>query len=329
MSDKVSVIIPTYNCARYLDESIASVLAQSHTNFEIIVVDDGSTDNTGEVLGKYKSNVRIKTVYQQNMGVGEARNTGMRLSEGEYICFLDSDDVLEPESLSTRVGVLAAEGSVAMVFTDYSLRHDERESISQYLSQNRFLEFFNNALAPSPQSCTFFNDSFTELFYSFSPHPIWTGTVMLRKSVIDSVGFFRGDIPIGEDTDYWLRIAERSQIAYLDKQTAVYNHYRSSITKDTKKYCIERIRRLKSIPSASQAISAAIQRNISDTYCHLGYHYYQHNFRLLSAYNYMLGLRFNMHNALCLKGLVACSMPHCLSRGVKALLTSARLSRII
>ena len=320
MPDKISVIIPAYNCGRYLDQSIASVLAQTYTNFEIIVVDDGSTDNTSEVLGTYKKNTRVKSIYQRNMGVGEARNTGIRLSKGEYVCFLDSDDELEPESLSTRYEVLAAVGDIAMVFTDYTLMNDENEPVSHYLQHNRFLEFFNVALAPSPKGCTFFNDHFIERFYSFSPHPIWTGTVMLRKSVVDSTGFFRTDIAVGEDTDYWLRIAEKHRFAYISRPTAIYNHYRSNLTKDTQRYCEARISRLKSIPLATNAIKAAIHRNISDTHCHLGYHYYRNNCRLLSAYNYLQGLRYNAHNTLCFKGLVACSMPHFLSRNIKALL---------
>lgn len=328
MPDKISVIIPAYNCGRYLDESITSVLAQTWTNFEIIVVDDGSTDNTSEVLDTYKADARIKSVYQKNMGVGEARNRGMRLSEGEYICFLDADDVLEPESLGARHDVLAAGENIAMVFSDYTLRHDGNHSLPQHLHHKGFTEFFSSALVPSPPGCMMFNDRFIELFYDFSPHPIWTGTVMLRRSVIDSVGFFRTDIALGEDTDYWLRIAEKHRFAYIDKPTAVYNHYRSNLTNDTRRYCEARLGRLKSIPLASHALKEAVHRNISDTHCHLGYHYYQNNSRLLAAFNYLLGLRYNAHNTLCFKGLAACSVPHCLSRGVKAVFASARLDGV-
>lgn len=328
MPDKISVIIPAYNCARYLDEAIASVLAQSHADFEIIVVDDGSTDNTGEVLAKYKADARIKSVYQENKGAGGARNRGMRLSEGEYICFLDADDVLEPESLGTRHGVLAADESLAMVFTDYTLRPDGNSSLPQHLHNSGFTEFFKSAMAPSPRGCMMFSDRFIELFYDFSPHPIWTGTVMLRRSVIDSVGFFRTDIAVGEDSDYWLRVAEKHRFAYIDKATAVYNHYRSNLTNNTRRYCEARLGRLKSIPLATNAVKKVVHRNISDTHCHLGYHYYQNNSRLQAAFNYLLGLRYNAHNTLCLKGLAACSMPHCLAKGVKALLASARLDGV-
>jgi len=324
MPDKISVIIPTYNCAKYLEESIESVLAQTGADFEVIVVDDGSTDNTSEVLSRYKTDARIKTTCQPNSGPGAARNSGINLSEGDYLCFLDADDVMEPGSLSSRVEALTAAPDIAMVFSDYTLKHDENDYIRGYLGHNHFIEYFKSALAPSTLGCTLFNNRFTELFYSFSPHPIWTGTVMLRKSVAASVGFFRTDISVGEDSDYWMRIVERHRFAYIDKATAVYNHYRSSLTKDTEKYCRERIRRLKSIPFTSTALATTFNRNISEAYCHLGYHHYRHNGRMRSAGCYLLGLRYNFRNVPCLKGLLANMLPPGLARNIKGLLAALR-----
>lgn len=97
---KVSVIIPTYNYGRFLGEAIQSVLDQTFTDFELIVVDDGSTDNTKEVVSSFKDS-RIKYIFQENCGVSAAQNTGIRASTGEYIAILGSDDKWFPENLET------------------------------------------------------------------------------------------------------------------------------------------------------------------------------------------------------------------------------------
>ncbi len=92
MPPTISIIIPTYNSARYLPEAIDSILQQSYPHYEIIVVDDGSTDNTPAVLGSYQHPIRY--VYQENQGVAAARNTGLSLAQGEFVLFLDADDYL-------------------------------------------------------------------------------------------------------------------------------------------------------------------------------------------------------------------------------------------
>src|SRR4030042_4827818 len=101
---KVSVIIPTYNRGNLVLESIQSVFAQTFSDYEIIVIDDGSTDNTREVLHPYLS--KLTYIYEKNSGQSFARNIGILASKGEYIAFLDSDDLWEPEKLETQVKLL-------------------------------------------------------------------------------------------------------------------------------------------------------------------------------------------------------------------------------
>ena len=98
MTNKVSVIIPAYNSAKFLAETIESVLRQTYPVFEIVVVDDGSTDETKEVCSHYPI---VKYIYQRNQGVVGARNTGVRISKGEYLLFLDHDDCLLPRSVGS------------------------------------------------------------------------------------------------------------------------------------------------------------------------------------------------------------------------------------
>src|SRR5215213_4115846 len=108
----VSVVIPCYNLAHFLGEAIESVLAQSYPNFEIIVVDDGSPDNTSEVAARYPG---VRLVRQENQGLSGARNAGLARSEGEYVVFLDADDRLLPEALEAHLEHLKAHPECAFV----------------------------------------------------------------------------------------------------------------------------------------------------------------------------------------------------------------------
>src|SRR5919107_192619 len=104
-TDLVSVVIPCYNQAHFLSEAIESVLAQTYPYFEIIVVDDGSTDNTSEVAGRYSG---VRCIRQDNQGLSGARNSGLRHSKGEYLVFLDADDRLLPQALEVGLECLRA-----------------------------------------------------------------------------------------------------------------------------------------------------------------------------------------------------------------------------
>src|SRR5713101_4173715 len=108
----VSVIIPSYNHAQFLGQAIESVLAQSYSNFELIVVDDGSTDNTTEVARRYSP---VRYIYQENAGLSSARNSGLRQSRGEFLVFLDADDRLLPHALETGISCMREHPECAFV----------------------------------------------------------------------------------------------------------------------------------------------------------------------------------------------------------------------
>lgn len=115
-NQKVSVIIPTYNLARYINETVDSVLGQTYKNYEIIIVDDGSTDNTKEALSEYGG--KITYIFQENQGVSAARNKGIKEAKGEYIAFLDADDLWLKDKLELQIGLMNSNPEVAMIFTD-------------------------------------------------------------------------------------------------------------------------------------------------------------------------------------------------------------------
>ena len=113
---RVSVIIPTYNRAVFIADAIQSVLTQTYSDFEIIIVDDGSTDNTREVVGGFNDS-RIKYIYQENQWAAAARNNGIRASNGEYLSFLDSDDILMENALKKGIQILDEHPEVAFCYT--------------------------------------------------------------------------------------------------------------------------------------------------------------------------------------------------------------------
>lgn len=109
MKNMVSIVIPVYNVEKYLHECIESILSQSYTDFEIILVDDGSTDSSGEICDSYANNPKVKVIHKQNAGLGLARNTGMEAASGKYVTFIDSDDYWCPNALEELMSAMERE----------------------------------------------------------------------------------------------------------------------------------------------------------------------------------------------------------------------------
>ena len=131
ISQLISVIIPAYNHAKYLSEAIQSVLNQTYQNFEILIVDDGSTDNTRQVVQNY-TDQRIKYIYQENRGLAASRNAGLRVTQGEYVAFLDADDIFLPHKLEVQLDWFEAHPSCGMVFSGFYFMNDRGEPIKPF-----------------------------------------------------------------------------------------------------------------------------------------------------------------------------------------------------
>ncbi len=132
MSALVSIITPTYNAAEYIRETIRSVQAQTYTNWELIIVDDCSTDNTEDIVKEYLVDERIRYVKTaENSGAAKTRNTGIRLSKGKWIAFLDSDDLWEENKLSKHIDFMQRE-KLAFSFTSYNVINDRNQIISKF-----------------------------------------------------------------------------------------------------------------------------------------------------------------------------------------------------
>jgi len=199
LSPSVSVIIPTYNRAHLTGDAIASVLAQTYADFELIVVDDGSTDDTEKRVREF-TDPRIIYIKQENMGRSHARNCALNLSRGRYIAFLDSDDLYLPDKLALQVSYLDSHRHVGMIYTSACC-----------------IDYSGNAL----------NDKYTasvsgKIYKSiafFRPVTITLPTVMARRELFAEVGVFDEGMHRFEDTDMWRRISKVTHITALPEFT--------------------------------------------------------------------------------------------------------------
>ena len=207
----MSVIIPTYNRAHYICEAVESVLAQTYKNVEIIVVDDGSTDGTEEVLSLYRG--RIRYFYQENRGPSAARNAGIQKSTGPYIAFLDSDDLWMPDKLDLQVRYLSEH-------PDYGLVHTDHED--WIVRDGAVVE-----VRPDHYDSHHIGYIFPEMFLR---NEVSTPTVLLRKVCLNKVGYFDENLLLFEDHDLWLRIARYYKIGYINKKLAVFRRHGDNIT---------------------------------------------------------------------------------------------------
>jgi glycosyltransferase involved in cell wall biosynthesis len=205
----VSVIIPCYNQARFLGEAIESILKQTYSQFEIVVVDDGSTDDTADVAAAYAG---ARTIRQSNLGLSGARNAGLRASDGDFLVFLDSDDRLLPAALETGVHALIDCAGCAFAYGHVRL-------ISS-----------SGSLLGVPPCPRIENNHYQQLLRH---NHIWSpGAVMYRREVLDSVGAFDTSLRACEDLDLNLRIARSRPIICHNRIVLEYRKHSSSMSGD-------------------------------------------------------------------------------------------------
>ena len=200
------MVIPTFNRAKYISEAIDSVLNQTYKDFEITVVDDGSTDNTKEVLSPYMD--RIKYVCQENKGCASARNLGIRNSEGDYLVFLDADDLLEPKKLEVQVPILENNPEVGFVYSDgYDFAEGDKSKFR-----------LNPAIGRNASS-----SEFARLFF-FNTNVYFTST-LIRRKCLEDVGFFDETLSHHEDGDMLLCIALKWEVRFSNYPSVKQRHH--------------------------------------------------------------------------------------------------------
>ncbi len=206
----VSVIIPAYNQSHYLGQAIESVLAQSYPDFEIIIVDDGSTDDTRAVAQSY-ADPRLRYVYQANAGLSAARNTGIRHAAGSLLSYLDSDDLFLPEKLALLVEALERQPELGFVAGQAILIDENSQPLG---------EIFEAGLPADT----------TQLLLG---NPLHVGSVLLRREWQERVGFFDETLRSYEDWDMWLRLARAGcRMGWVARPVSLYRFHRAQMTRN-------------------------------------------------------------------------------------------------
>lgn len=201
----VSVIIPTYNYGHFIAEAIESVRSQSYRNFEIIVIDDGSTDSTKDVVSSFPE---VRYLHQANQGIAPARNAGLLASRGEFLVFLDADDRLLPDALTLGVAELKADPECAFVSGQWELISKDGKSL------------------PSPPINCIQSDHYRAFLHSNYIGTV--GQVMFRRSILEAVDGFDTSVPGCDDFELYLRLARSYPLQCHDKVVLQYRRHGSN-----------------------------------------------------------------------------------------------------
>ena len=210
----VSVITPVYNTQAFIGPTIESVMNQTYANWEMLVIDDGSTDATQERIEEYLSDSRIKYLYQKNQERAVARNHGLRRATGKYVAFLDADDLWLPDKLKVQVKYLEARPQTGLCFTRY-----------------RLIDSKGRLLGTPPGTPVSGEDQFYHLLRG---RFVANSAVLVPRWIFEEVGLFDETLPVfgAEDWDMWLRIARRYLIHQIDQPLMLYRIHEGNTALD-------------------------------------------------------------------------------------------------
>ena len=208
---KYSVIIPLYNKALYVAKAIGSVLAQTYTDYELVVVDDGSKDGSVEVARKtIEGQGHCRLMMQENSGVSVARNNGVAASQGEYLCFLDADDWWKPTFLEEMNELIAEFPEAGIYGTNYTIVNETKHKtrVASVGVDEGFVKGYVN---------------YCKVYAKTMYMPLWTGAVCIPRDVFVEMNGFPKGVKLGEDFLLWIRIALNHKVVFLNKTLAYYN----------------------------------------------------------------------------------------------------------
>lgn len=210
----VSVIIPSYNASKFIDFTVNSVLAQSYSNFELIIVDDGSTDDTEIKIKKYLLDERVRYFKIKNGGVSNARNFGANISKGEYICFLDADDFFLPNNLQEKVDVLDSNESIGLIHADVLMVDEEGKETGELnvglSGKNLHLDILEwvDCVIPAPSS------------------------IMIKRSLFFEAGTWDPSFSTAADQDFFINATLKTNVHRIKKILTGYRVVNQSMSKN-------------------------------------------------------------------------------------------------
>ncbi len=236
---KISVIIPAYNSERYIRLAIESVLCQSEQDFEIVVIDDGSTDGTLSIvksLAEYDNRIRVIT--QPNSGKPSiARNAGIKNSSGDFVCFLDADDLYFPNKLEKQLKVFQKYPHLNLVFHDVKLfTENSSKDQGSYLVNTNFIANAKDYVTAAQDGIYLCKENFFNYMSVYSAS-LAIPNVMVRRSCLDAQAvWFPEDTAIGEDVDLWFRLALSNRLACIFECLSYYRRHDNNITNHMEGY---------------------------------------------------------------------------------------------
>jgi teichuronic acid biosynthesis glycosyltransferase TuaG len=238
VTPRISIIVPAYNDEPFLAETLASVQRQTYREFEVIIVDDGSTDRTSEIARQFvEKDTRFTLLRQPNAGTAAACNTALKQARGEWIALLGADDVWLPEKLAAQLDLLKQEPRANLLFTDYFLWNGQSDFGRRYSDPDKF-----------PDGDVGRHLIFFDLFGA--------STVIIKRETLDMVGTFDVERLLAEDWDLWLRIAERGLCAKgVREPMARYRIRPGQISRNTIRMCECNIRVLEKALARPQCAS--------------------------------------------------------------------------
>jgi glycosyltransferase involved in cell wall biosynthesis len=274
----VSAIIPTYNCAHLLPQAIESAIHQSHRLQEIIVVDDGSTDNTEECVRPFLSQIRY--VKQENRGLAGARNRGIRESTAEFVAFLDADDVWLFEKTEKQLSAFRSSPDVALTFTDALVVSPGGTNMPTFM------------FGKDARDGYVFNVLLRSSF-------ILPSTAMIRRSCLEDVGLFDEGLLCVEDLDLWLRISRKYPVKMVAEPLAVWRRQEDSLTAKITNMANGAIQVYRKWLSKSCDLGSEerriVKRQISKCYFDIGFTVREQS-QMLALKNLFLSLGWNLAN---------------------------------
>jgi len=284
----ISVVITCYNYGKFLPGCIDCVLNQTYQDFEIVIVNDGSNDDTNQVIQPYLDHSQIIYIDQPNAGQATAKNIGIKNASGDFIAFLDADDLWEKAKLEKQIA-LFNDHSVGVVYCNASLIDEDGHHVDSII-----FEETNQFKAGKITEYLFLNN-----FIPFS-------SSVIRKECFKDFGIFDEGYKMGIDWDLWLRISTKYKFQYVDEPLLLYRvGHAGQMSKnlEVRHKDAEMIMEcfLKNYPDVISA--SVVKKGYYLTYCNRGYYYSDKNLRVALS-NYLKALQFSLLNITAYKGIV-------------------------
>ena len=296
----VSVVMPVYNADSFLETTIKSIISQDYPNLEIIAIDDGSTDHSSQILAEHSDLIRV--LHQSNSGSACARNVGINHARGEYIAFIDADDLWHPLKIRLQVEHLEANKHVGLVYCGWQVIEDDDEvAIKAFVRQD-----FNSV--PTRVVKEQSGWIYCKLLLDCIVH---TSATIVRKSVLDTIGFFDESFRQGQDYDYWFRISRVTECHKLNLLLSVYRIHQHSITQKpmSKNYGALVLEKALSAwgtrgPDGSTTSAFAIRNHLSWKWHCFGILHLEHGDRKIAKTSFGKGLQYAPWRLGCWKDYV-------------------------